>query len=213
MDFGLEGQRHAAVDAAEAPEVLILQPAAGAALEHPGRQAVLSGVEEGGHVEAVGGEAVLGIAHEAAVHVHGHSGFHRAEGQHHPAAGKVSGAHLKGAHGGHRGVVGIGHLGLHQGLQAVPGVLGIHIVGGIPLGVLQLEFSGNGDGAQRAVQAVAGQQRFGGVLRAQGEVGFPHAVQAHHQGGSLRVGLLHRAVDRMVGHGGQAIDGKDRRVG
>ena len=53
MRFGVEVQGHAAVDAAEPPEVLILHPAARAALEHAQRQPILPDVDVGGQLDPI----------------------------------------------------------------------------------------------------------------------------------------------------------------
>ena len=213
MHPGLQGQGNAAVDAAEAPEVLILHPGAGAALEDPRRDAVLARMDEGGHVEAVGGEAVLGIAHEAAVDVQGHGGLHRAEGQHDAPAMHVRLGQVKAADGGNGGVVGFADLGRDEGLPAVPGILGVDVMGRIPLGVLQLELAGDGDLLQRIVAGGVAQQRVGSLGGVHGEVRQPHAVQAAHEGAVLQLGLGGGGVDLMIGAGRQAVDRKHRGIG
>ena len=72
MGLRPEVQCHAAVNAGEAPEVLILQPGAGAALEHPQHQAVLAHADMTGQVEGVGGHGVLRVADLMAVEAHQH---------------------------------------------------------------------------------------------------------------------------------------------
>ena len=65
--FGLGIEIDAAEDAAEAEEILILQPGRAAALVDLYAQPVAGGMNVGAQVKFRGGEAVLTVAHKVAV--------------------------------------------------------------------------------------------------------------------------------------------------
>ena len=212
MGLGPEVQCHAAVNAGEAPEVLILQPGAGAALEHPQHQAVLAHAGMTGQVEGVGGHGVLRIADLMAVEVHQHRRFHRAQVQDN-AMLQILQAQVEGLDAGDGGVVLFGHLGGLQVLVAVPGILGIDVVGRIPLGVFQLELAGDVDLLQAAVHDGAGQQCIGRAGGIHGEMGLPLAVQAADEGGPVLRHFLGVGEKLVVGGDGLLVDAEDFRVG
>ena len=62
VNFRLCEQLHRAEQAAHAPEILILQPAAGGETVHLYRQGIFAGVDGGGHVKFSGSEGILGVA-------------------------------------------------------------------------------------------------------------------------------------------------------
>ena len=72
-------QPHAAEDAGEAEEVLILAPAGGSPLEHLHSKFVHTRLEIGSQIECVCGEAVLGVTHIRPVQPKSHAAFHTLE--------------------------------------------------------------------------------------------------------------------------------------
>ena len=67
MELRLGEQFHRPEQAAHAPEILILQPAAGGKTVHLYRQGIFAGVDGGGHVKFSGSEGILGVADVNAV--------------------------------------------------------------------------------------------------------------------------------------------------
>ena len=74
-------QLHGAEQAAHAPEILILQPAAGGETVHLHGQGVLAGMDGGGHVKFRGGEGILGVADVNAVAPDGGSAVRAVQAQ------------------------------------------------------------------------------------------------------------------------------------
>ena len=208
MRFGVEVQGHAAVDAAEPPEVLILHPAARAALEHAQRQPILPDVDVGGQVEAVRCEAVLRIADFMPVDVNQHRRFHARQMQH----GTL--LHLrqrkrKMSDACHRRVVDFAHLRRLQGFVSIPRVLRIDVVRRIPLRRFHLKFARHLNFPQRFIQRGARQQRVRRFRWIHGKMRLPRAIQRFHQRGRIRVCLRHRRIKGMIGAIRQLMDAEN----
>ena len=179
MRFGVEVQGHAAVDAAEPPKVLILHPAARAALEHAQRQPILPDVDVGGQVEAVRCEAVLRIADFMPVDVNQHRRFHACQMQH-GALLHLRQRKRKMSDARHRRVVDFAHLRRLQGFVSIPRVLRIDVVRRIPLRRFHLKFARHLNFPQRFIQRGARQQRVRRFRGIHGKMRLPRAIQRFH---------------------------------
>ena len=134
---GLAVEEHGAEDAAEAEEVLVLQPGGGAALVNLDAQPVSGGPDVGGQVKVRGGEGILAVAHKVAVEPdkgrllnalegHAHLLIQQSRGQIEPADVAAHGAvlpvHLRGQQTG-MAVPGVELVGVVN----LPEALGLHV--------------------------------------------------------------------------------------
>ena len=118
----------AAEDARKAVKVLVLAPAGGRPFEDLGGQLVDAGLDVRGQVKGVGRKAVLGVAHIAAVEPEGHPAFDTLK--FHPQGLILHGfGELEAFHIARHRVEPLGDLTLPDILPAIPGILGVGILG------------------------------------------------------------------------------------
>ena len=208
MSPGQCGEGHIPDDAAETPEVLILQPCTGSKTDHLHHQQVFALTQGIGDIEPGGGEAILAIADELAVHPAVQHGLHTMEGEHHPLASPVL-RQNKGAGIAAGGVLG-GKLRRGKPLVAIPRILYIHILRRAV--ALQLNMPGHLDLTPAGTVKIRQPEVIGAIGRVFGVEKLPVAIQAHMQAGLVCAGFFQRAVAVVIGHRRQTVDSKGFRI-
>ena len=166
----------AAEDAREPVKVLVLAPAGSGPLEHLGCQLVDAGLDIGGQVKGVGREAVLGVAHIAAVEPEGHAALHALKL--HPQGLVLHGlGQFKVLDVACHRIEPLGDLPRADVLPAIPGILGVGILRQVI--ALHLDVGRHADFIpQRAVVVLFFKAGDGaGIVFRVGE--FPQPVQLH----------------------------------
>ena len=137
---GLGVEKHAAEDAAEPEEVLILQPSRAAVLIDLHAQAVPGFPDVGSQVKVRGGEAVLGVANEVAVEPDIERLLHTLKGNAHPLP-QQSRLQIEPAYiAAHMGILPVDFRGTKFRV-AIPGVQGVDVLNFTI--ALQLHMSGH----------------------------------------------------------------------
>ena len=127
MDGGLGVKIHAAENAAEPEKVLVFKPCGAGMLVNLHAEPVAGFPDVGGQVKIRGGEAVLGVAHKAAVEPDIEGLFHPLEGDADPLPQKPR-LQIKTADvAAHVGILPVDFRG-PEFLAAIPGVEGIDIL-------------------------------------------------------------------------------------
>ena len=202
VEPGLGVEEHGAEDAAEAEEVLILDPRRAGALVNLHAQPVALVSDVGGEVEVRGREGVLRVAHELAVEPDVERLLHPLEANTDPLVPQSRVQVKRSDVAAHRGMVPV-NLRRPQSGAAVPGVEGVDILDlSVPL---QFHMSRHLDGPKGGVVKVLPPEvrRTPGGGLAPGEAPCP--VQALAQGGLSPLQLLQRGAAQVVGVGVQPV--------
>ena len=209
VDFRNGVQEHVPENAGETEEVLILHPAGVGVLKHLGRQLVLPGDQVVRQLELRRGEAVLAVARVMAVAPHRQAALRTLEGDEDPLPRQTLRQGEVPDVTSHR-VEPLRDLpGLHI-LQAVPGVLGVHVLGAAV--ALHLHMGRHGDDVPAPAVRVRGEEAGDGPLIIFRVVEEPVPVEGK-PGGPLRediavvgVGRFPAVLEKFRGFGQRIVE-------
>ena len=200
---GLGVEKHAAEDAAEPEEILILQPSRAAVLIDLHAQAVARFPDVGSQVKVRGGEAVLGVAHELAVEPDIERLLHALKGNAHPLP-QQSRSQIEPAYiAAHMGVLPVDFRGTKFRV-AVPGVQRVDVLN-VTI-ALQLHVSGHLNRTESGIVEIFLPE----VSRALPGIFTPRkaplSIQTLEQGGFSLCQFFRIGKANMVGVGIQPVD-------
>ena len=201
----LQGQGHGTVNTGIPPEILVIDPVGCCILENPQAQSVAAFHRKGLQVKPVRSKAVFRIPDKAAVQVNGNGSLCSTNGKDHARGFQVLSRERELPDTGDGRII-LGHLWREQGLMPVPGILYVYVLRCIPLRVLQLEFTGNGDREHKMIHDRVFQHGIVCLIRRLVKPGFPGTIQGTDQTGGFIFKLQYRRKDLVIGTRVQPAD-------